>query len=287
MNNQKTTIQNHPVKNYANFLNNKYSNKVTPQNNQAKPLTNSSNQLKDQRFIDSKLEKFIETRQTDIIKFLVEMKFATMKQLLSKFFIEGGDRQFEFAKSAILKIKELGLISIKDKELSLTTVVYPTQDSVMYLKSKFEGKVVPELKRVFEPAINHDLKLNDLRLKIETFKYFSKWYSERMLEAINSKFEGLTDLPDALIKKKNDRSFFLELEISKKSTPVYERRIQEYKSFLSTAKAEEQQIEGVIFVCTDPAVFNIIRQIADKQDFPISVKLFSDYINIQSVAKEM
>ncbi len=234
--------------------------------------------IKAKQKMSSDLYKLIEKRNQDIIKYILEMKYMRKDQIKTKFFSFAVEKSETFTTSAVIKLKDLKYIHENSKGLLMVT-----GEGEKYLSKIAEGKLLPSVvKRVFEPEVNHDLKLIDLRIRIEELGMVERWYSENMLKTLPFMMREFKDMPDALMIKKDGRGVFLELEISRKTNQRYMDRIEEYKRVLQASAIKDQKIEGVMFLCTDEKVKEILDSatIDFKQLF--SVRMLSQYIKENS-----
>jgi hypothetical protein len=192
-------------------------------------------------------------KERQLLKYTLEMKFISLGQAQRKFLSQDKD----------IRLNELlkeGFLKCSDEAIGEASLLVTTQKTYDLLKAEApdKGLALP-VKRIFQPAVNHDLKLVELRMRFEGLNFIEKWFSEQMLEAVPLMKRTFQDLPDAVCRKKNQKSYFLELEISKKGPKAYEERISEYAKVLELPEILEAGIEGVIFLCTNPEVEELIR----------------------------
>ena len=224
------------------------------------------------------LYRLIEKRNQDIIKYILEMKYMRLEHIQTKFFAFASDKSETFTTSAIGKLKDLKYIHENSKGLLMVT-----GEGEKYLSKFTEGKLLPSVvKRVFEPEVNHDLKLIELRIRIEELGMVDRWYSENALKSLPFMMKEFKDMPDALLIKKDGRGVFLELEISRKTNQRYLDRIEEYKRVLQTSDIKDQKIEGVMFLCTDEKVKEILTTATIDFKQIISFRMLSQYLNESS-----
>jgi hypothetical protein len=223
-------------------------------------------------------EILISPEQKALLLYLLQMKFMTMDQI---------DRKFFKSQSMAQNFRSLlahGFLKTKSEELSSESLIVPTEKAYEILKLENPEKEVPQaLKRVFEPAVNHDLKLVELRMRFEELNFIKKWHSEKSLAEVPLMNRLFQDLPDAICKKPNDKGYFLELEISKKSPKVYEERIAHYIKVLESREMQEQGIEGVIFLCAKEEVCKIIKDKIPKSK-AFSVLMLDRYLKAREPA---
>lgn len=223
------------------------------------------------------LFKIIEKRNHDIVKYILEMKYMKREQIQKKFFLSFDDKGPKYMESALKKLIELKYIYEHKGGLLLVT-----KEGEEYLVKSNEGKTLAKRNaRVWDPIVNHDLKLTDIRMRFEELGFVTKWISEGHM--LNTPFllRTFKDVPDALVMKENGKSVFLELEISKKSVAKYTERVEEYKKVLKNDEIIREGVEGVLFLCTDPAVADVLTSLTEKDKKIFNVRLFSSYIKDQ------
>ncbi len=228
---------------------------------------------------EKKVAVLPEERKKDlaIVLYLLEMKYMTMDQIIRKFF-EGAK-----VEERLQRLLDEGLIETKDKEMSLSCLMRPSTKGYEEVKKAFPDVKVPIRERsVFPPRLNHDLMLNDLRIRFEELGFLLNWQSETKLREIPFFLRSFKDLPDALCKKKNDKAYFLELEVAKKNPKLYRDRIKEYLEHLKKKEFIEANIEGVIFFCAKPEVVEIIRKEIPEGAKGISVQPYSKYFKAET-----
>lgn len=217
-------------------------------------------------------------KDLEILQVVLEMGYLNLKQVTKRFF---GIPSMLTEKAAIYTVKKLltqGYLKTKDQEISERTLLTSTQKAQELIAQTYPDKKVPQYqKSIFQPRVNHDLLLNDLRFRFEELGFLNKWVSEKMLKEIPFLSRQFQDLPDAVCKKKNDKGYFLELEVSMKSPKVYRDRIEEYLKILSLEEIEEAEIEGAVFFCTDEKVRDKIKEQIPENAKNISVLLYSNY----------
>lgn len=210
--------------------------------------------------------------EQEMLKYILEMRYMTMDQLIRKFY-DGGR-----VEAALGKLFDHDLIKTKDKEVTLESLVLLTEKGHEELKKAFPEKRLPDLyKKVFPFRVNHDLHINDLRIRFEELSFISKYISEEQLKTIPFFLREFQDLPDGVCIKKDGKGYFLEMEISGKGLKQYRERMDLYTRVLKTEEMKQQQIEGVIFFCTDDEVMSDIKRAIPKETKNYSVMPYKKY----------
>lgn len=226
-------------------------------------------------------------KELEIIQLILEMRYLNLRQITKRFF---GIPSFVTEKEVLLTVKKLQsleLIKTKDIELNSESLFTATPKAYELVAGSNPDKKVPRAqKSIFQPRVKHDMLLNDLRIRFEELVFLNKWVSEMSLEEIPFFKRSFADLPDAVCKKRNDKGYFLELEVSMKSTKVYAERIQEYLKILATEEIKDADIEGVVFFCTDEKVRDKIRGQIPEGAKNISTLLYSSYFKTKESKHE-
>jgi len=228
----------------------------------------------------------LEPKDLEILQVILEMGYLNLKQVSKRFF---GLPSMMTEKAALYNVKKLltqGYLKTKDQDVTLSTLLASTQKAQELVAQTYPDKKVPQYqKSIFQPRVNHDLLLNDLRFRFEELGFLNKWVSENMLKEIPFLNRHFQDLPDAVCKKKNGKGYFLELEVSMKSPKVYLDRIEEYLKVLSQDEINEAEIEGAVFFCTDEKVRDKIKEQIPESAKNISVLMYSNYFKAKEEAK--
>ena len=230
--------------------------------------------------------KEVSPKDLEILQMVLEMGYMNVRQVTKKFF---GLSSFVTGKAATYTIKKLisnELLKTKDAEVSYESLLLATPKAHAILTEKFPDKKIPQIqKNIFQPRVKHDLLLNDLRIRFEELGFLNKWVSEKAIEEIPFFKRQFQDLPDAICKKRNDKGYFLELEVSMKSSKVYSERIQEYLKALDLEEIKDSEIEGAVFFCTDEKVRDKIKEQIPEGAKNISVLLYSSYFQAKDAAR--
>jgi hypothetical protein len=207
----------------------------------------------------------ISLNQMEMIKFMLDMRYSRKRQIMKRF----GDS--DVTRVELGALLQAGHIKTKDSDLVAESLLIPTLAGYSALKEIAEGVHLPEpIQRLFEPMVRHDILLGDIRIKFEELNFIERWNSEEMLKVLPGFAALMRDLPDAMCERKDGPRYFLELEISQKTKKQYSERIQEYLQLIELPALKSQNVTGVIFICTDPHVQKIIKEL-----LPVGNKGFS------------
>ncbi|QDK37978.1 hypothetical protein [Bdellovibrio sp. NC01] len=210
--------------------------------------------------------------EIEMLKYILEMRYMTMDQLIRKFY-DGGK-----VEGALKRLFDRELIKTKDKELTLESLVLLTLKGREEVVKAYPEKRLPELySKVFPFRVNHDLHINNLRIRFEELGFLSKYISEEQLRTVPFFLREFKDLPDAVCMKANGKGYFMEMEISGKGLKQYRERMDLYSKVLKTDEMKQQQIEGVIFFCTDEKVMGDIKRALPPDTKNYSVMPYKKY----------
>lgn len=217
---------------------------------------------------------------SELLKFVLEMRYVTPVQIQKQFFKDDATEGLRLAKELIFSLRYEGKVRIwKSSELNDDSWVLVTEDGRNQLVLENPGKVIPNLtKAIFQPRMKHDMLLNELRIRFEEINFIEKWVSDaHMAEmgAILRNFEK--DRPDAICKKKDGFSYFLELEVSEKGPKQYRERMEHYLKVLALDEFKDQKITGVIFFCKNESVQKKIKSLIPEGAKGISVMPYDKY----------
>lgn len=218
------------------------------------------------------------TKSTQVLEYLLEMRYSDLERLAKKFFRTPEMTDALSAKNLMGELISQGLVTIKKDKDSQVEIYLATAEAREKLVKESPKKTYAQVtKQVFWPRMTHDLLLADLRIRFEDLNFIDRWYSEASLKEKPLLLREFQDLPDAICKKRNAKSYFLELEVSMKSPKVYLARIEQYLKILAKEEIKDADITGVIFFCTDEKVQEKIKSVVPEGAKGISVMLYSSY----------
>lgn len=210
--------------------------------------------------------------ELEIIKYILEMRYLTLGQIVTRFYDEGS------VEESVRILLDLQILKCKDEKLSEQSLFFATQKGYELVQKEWKDKKIPQITKAVMPGrLNHDLLLNDLRIRFEQLNFLNLWASEEMLREVPLFLREFKNLPDACCKKKNDKSYFLELEVVMKNAKVYRDRVLEYLKILQNEDMKAAGVEGVIFFCTDKKVLELIKKQIPKDAKGISVMDYYKY----------
>ncbi len=219
-----------------------------------------------------KVEAILTMNELEMLKFILEMRYLNLDQMIRRFYDEGR------VEPSITKLMNLELLKCKDQKYTADSIFMVTQKGWEHVQKEWSDKRIPQItKSVMPGRLNHDLLLNELRIRFESLNFLKQWGSEQSLKEVPLFLRTFTDLPDAVCKKKDDKGYFLELEVAMKNAKAYRDRIETYLKVLQIQDFKDSGITGVIFFCTDEKVMEVIKKQIPKDTKGISVMPYYKY----------
>lgn len=213
----------------------------------------------------SRVEKIrITHRELDILEFVLNMKFATIENIHFQFFRlpkEGGvSSSLRWARERVaLLVKSEFLNPVRD--VCHRTLYIVTQKGYFYLKnSRPQSNVSRPNASIDGRTYNHDQKMIDLRLSLESSGQVQKWISEKQLSELEEYRSLLPNefRPDGLYIAENGDRVAFELEIARKSKDRYKEKIKRYVQVV-TSDQSKSLISSVHYCCEDIKVLELIK----------------------------
>lgn len=204
------------------------------------------------------------TRDIEILKFLLEMKFSTLEELHRKFFRETRDgiesTSLRWARERLALLIGAGFVKT-ETQIFKKTLYLATQRSYLYLKNSFpEQEFCRPTGEIDKYTLDHDLTVLRLRLDLEGNNQVSTWTSEKYLIDNNQSYSGFTSdfRPDGIYLSTDQKRIALELELSRKGKKRYQEKIKRYTQMLLSPHADKV-FESVHYICRDSSTLEIIR----------------------------
>lgn len=205
-------------------------------------------------------------RDLNIIRFVIDMKFASIENIHLMFFYETkiGDtsNSLIWTKQRIRKLVNFGFLKY-DNHISKTKTIIATTKGYLYLKnSHTDSPVIRPSSFLDSRTYNHDLKVNNFRCELEKFKLISFWTSERQISE-SSFYQNIFSKefrPDGIYTDRNGIKVAFELEISRKSKPRYKLKIKKYIDLILKNQNNFSVFDKVHYVCENPIVKSIIEK---------------------------
>ncbi|WP_413578534.1 replication-relaxation family protein [Bdellovibrio sp. HCB290] len=223
----------------------------------------------------------LNSKEMELLKYILEMRYLSLAQVIRRFYDNGT------VEATIQRMFDLKYLYCKDKELSDSSLLLVTQKGRDVLVSQYKEIQAPAVTRSPMPGrLNHDMLLNDLRIRFEELNFLKRWVSEMCMKEMPFFLRAFADLPDALCKKNNGMAYFLELEVGKKHSKFYRDRIDTYLKVLQMKDTKEAKIEGVIFFCYYEEVAEMIKAQVPKDAKGVSVLTYQRYFPAKKDEKQ-
>lgn len=204
------------------------------------------------------------SRDMDILEFILEMKFATIEDIHSKFFkfTKVGEQSscLRWARERVANLVKSDFLKVV-KDVCHRTLYIITSKGYFYLRnSRQERHYSKPLLTVDGRTYDHDQKVIQIRTLLEESEIVSSWISERQLSELEEFRQYLpTEFrPDAIYITKDGKKIAFELEIARKSKDRYQQKIKRY-IHLITEHGEHPIFSQVHFICEKPSVLEIIQ----------------------------
>lgn len=206
-------------------------------------------------------------RDFEIIRFLIQMKFASVEEIHQKFFrvshngVESNSLRWARERLAIL----CGLRLISNESVAGSNkryfVAVAKGYQVVCRKLQLDGFAKPT-GRIDIRTFEHDLAVLRIRLALESRSSVSHWISDRELKVSSERFDALRGeyAPDAIYQLPSGDQVALEVEIARKSKARYQRKIKEYVDTYRNRESSAFNLSKVHVVCLRMSVFEIWRE---------------------------
>lgn len=205
------------------------------------------------------------SRDLDILEFVLEMKFATIQDIHSKFFRftrsgqESSSLRWARERLAILvRTKMLEPL----KEVCHKTLYVLTQKGYLYLRNSRDQKnYCRPLLDVDGRTFDHDQRVIQSRIALESSGQIKEWISERQLSEIDEvkKYLPTEFRPDAIYINPQGQKVAFELEIARKSKDRYHQKVKRYIQVMTEGNAQSRIFESVHYVCEKQTVLDLVK----------------------------
>lgn len=224
----------------------------------------------------------ITSRDLAIFEFLLEMKFATVEELHSRFFKNTRDgntsESLWWARERLQELRREDLIQATTLLTDRRNYFLPTIKSYRLLSRKFPEREFPRpLAKIELNTFEHDYKVLQMRLYLESHGMIKSWISERQLQVGRESraFTHRDAIPDGIYTLKNDEEFIFELEISLKSLKRYRAKIKRFVEDLRSSGADKRK-RTVLFVCAKESVLQILKN---------ETRIYGELFKVQSITE--
>jgi hypothetical protein len=218
-------------------------------------------------------------RDLEIIKFICEMKFASIDEIYFKFFktLKNGSE----SKSKWWARERLTDL-VKSNYL---TKLYSFSDRKAYYLGSVKGYLktskryppdflVKPLMKIDHSTFEHDKLVLQIRLHYETNKKIADWISDRKLQFTQGVHSllGEGNTPDGIYTTSENEKIAFELELSVKAKLRYEQKIRKYISIIRDRKNDIEVFKKVHFIVSSEVAYKYLVQYS---------KLYKDFFLIE------
>ena len=205
------------------------------------------------------------SRDLDIVEFILEMKFATIEMIHSKFFkvtklgLESSN--LRWARQRISVLIRSAFLEAK-REICHRTLYTITHKGYLFLKnSRLQKNYCRPLLEIDGRVYNHDQRVAQLRIALEKSGAVKEWISERQLSELDEvkKYLSAEFRPDAIYITAEGKKVALELEIARKSKERYQTKIKRYILVMSEPDSALSLFDSVHYVCEKEKILDLIK----------------------------
>lgn len=205
------------------------------------------------------------SRDLDILEFLLEMKFSSLRDIHSRFFSitrDGGkSSSLRWTRERVGILMKHGFIKIVSHICDMKLYLL-TQKGYFFLKnSRTLKEYCLPLREVDRRTFEHDSLVIALRNELEYQAEVSGWISERQLSLDENirRYLGKEFRPDGLYLSSDGIKTAFELEIARKAKDRYRQKLRRYIDVMTKESQDGKLFDQVHFVCTNKKVLNLIR----------------------------
>lgn len=204
----------------------------------------------------------LQTRDLDILKFIYAQRIVTFAQIRRKFFSQSHKANAARRIRKLQKDNFLEFVSVfrnnKDERCCL-----PTVKGYEQVKDQWKFRLHKQL--VKSESHEHDIRLTEMLMKLESLRCFGFFFSENLLQSSDD-LAGDSVLADfvkiqsdgvlVVVKETGEQGKYpFEMEISSKGVNRYKEKIASY--YLA------RRLAGVLYICASQEIINAVAE-ADK-----------------------
>lgn len=227
----------------------------------------------------------ITSRDLEIIRFCLEMRFATFEQIYNRFFkntYSGEVSQCDrWAKGRIYQLRQSGYLSQQKNHQTGQNLILPTLKGYILVKNLLYFEDLPRpLNHIDYRQFEHDKLLSDIRMYLEGASLIKRWVSERSLQAkpeLIAAF-GSESIADSLCIDNDGTAYFFELELSLKTKDRIKKKIRRYVHLLRSEKEIYPGLKSIHFVCAKASIFNAITNETKMYGTLFKVQMLNDFL---------
>lgn len=205
----------------------------------------------------------ITPRDLEILEFVLEMKFTGLNEIYEKFFknIQSGEisKSDWWARERVTKLLTAGFLE-KVKFLSVKVFYLLSEKGYYFLKNSVPSKTFCRpVTSIDCRTLDHDMRIQGLRIHLEKTRGITKWQSERALTEIPEvrRYLGKEFRPDAIFENPNGEKVAFELELSRKSHERYNDKVKRYVDIMQSSDASKRIFKRTLVICNDKTIADL------------------------------
>ncbi len=242
-------------------------------------------QIQESKFTDKKSKPsesiLLTKRDFEIIRFISEMKFASLQDLYERFFKtlkDGSESKSDWwARERLSELLKHGYLSRIYSFNERKAYFLGTKKGFYGLIKKFPSDYPTRpVETINFNTFEHDKLLISIRLGMEKNSQCMEWISDRTLSQFPELCPALDKsyLPDAIITSPAGEKIAFELEISRKAKKRYFDKIQSYVKCIRMNKDSLSIFKKVVFYVTSDTVKKLLEA---------ETKIYKQYFEIQNM----
>lgn len=247
-------------------------------------------EIKDLLSVNPKTTKsravILSDRDLTILEFLLDMKFASLKDIFERFF--SVTLQGEPARSNEWAIRRLQQLEKAQLVKSVHSFSERRRYFIATLKAyravtdrKPMGFVSKPLQTIDLKTFLHDKMVLESRIILENQRAATCWVSDRKLRSSAELAGGLSKkyIPDGIYTEDNIKTA-IEIEIAVKSKVRYQDKIKKYVQLMRSQDVKHKTFDRVLFVCAKDNIFEFLSKETKIYGDLFEVNHFNDFFKI-------
>lgn len=208
---------------------------------------------------------FLSERDITLLNFVFQMKFCTSQHIMGSVYfnrLDGVGRASDlYIKRRLAQLVAAGWLSTDMPNFGNRYYIYRiTNQTLKLLDAKGENVLVERVPRVNFQNMEHDSYVTNCRNILEKNGLAFSWVPDFQIKKMFNSFQGLPDryIPDGLFINKLGELTALEMEISRKSLPRYQDKVDQYVKLANSQFEEELPLKRVLYVTKTPGIQKIL-----------------------------
>ncbi len=226
-------------------------------------------------------------RDLTILEFLLDMKFASLKDIFERFFaftLTGEPaRSNEWAIRRLQQLEKAKFVKSAHSFSERRRYYIATVKAYRAVSDRKPIDFVSKpLQTIDLKTFLHDKMVLESRIILENQRAATCWISDRKLRSSTELAGGLSKkyIPDGIYTEDNIKTA-IEIEISVKSKVRYQDKIKKYVQHMRAADVKHKTFDRVLFVCAKDKVFEILKSETKIYGSLFEVNHFNDFFKKQ------